>query len=644
MAVALINDSSPPQRDTSVAADADEVLSRILLLHHLVTEPTLVKAKRIAGKLNSSLTLVQTLKKMGVIDEEALLDAIRQHGFCLPFGTLLVELGYIGPKELRQLLLVQAEQEEPQKLGELLVDRQLVSEADTTRLLSAHMGLTAEEPILSECDHKLLIKVPIKTMAQLEFFPIRTEDDRVHVAFTDPINQTARTEAARLFLSEIVPVITSPSTFKRFIVLMQRYKEIGTTRDSKTDIPTGVPAQVYKILQSAIRHRASDIHIEPMENRVRVRFRVDGVLREHAEIGTKDLSAIVSRLKIESGADIGERRRHQDGRIKFVDRNSALETDLRVSFYVTIHGESVVLRILNRSESLPKLPEMGIPPLTLARFEQQALETPSGVIIITGPTGSGKTTTLYSCVNQLNDDNTSIITAEEPVEYTIDGISQCSLNPKIGRTFDESLRHIVRQDPDIIVLGEVRDRHSAECAIQAALTGHKVLTTFHTEDSVGGLLRLINMNIEAFLIASSVTCIVAQRLIRKICPSCSKVVSTDQKTLRVLGWEHDDISDIEFRGGEGCVDCQFTGFKGRIPIFEPLILNKSIRDAILENAPASELRRVSSESAHLVTLLEDGLTKAVLGLTTLGEVRRTLPRVQDPRGLNDLRRLTGIQL
>lgn len=630
--------------DTDVASDADEVLSRILLRHELTTESIINRSKRIAEKMDSSLSLLQTLKKMGAFEEASFLNALRQHAFCLPFGTLLVELGYIKQAELRQILMVQAQEEEPSKLGELLIERQLVSESDTTRLLAAHMGLSHEEPNLSDCEHPLIVMVPIKTMVQLKFFPIRRDSERVHVAFIDPLNQLARTEAARLFSTEIVPVLTSKSTYKRLVGLMQRYKEVGIDRKVKIENPTGAPAQVYRVLHSAIKNRASDIHIEPLESRVRVRFRIDGVLKEFAEISADDFSSIVSRLKIESGADIAERRRHQDGRIRFVDRATAIETDLRVSFYVTIHGESVVLRILNKSETLPKLSEMGIPPLTLTRFEQQALESPSGVIVVTGPTGSGKTTTLYSCINQLNNDTTSIITAEEPVEYTIDGISQCTLNSKIGRTFDESLRHIVRQDPDIIVLGEVRDRHSAECAIQAALTGHKVLTTFHTEDSVGGLLRLINMDIEPFLISSSVTCILAQRLIRKICPDCSEVVATDQKTLSVLGWDHDDISDIEFRRGRGCSTCQFTGFKGRIPVIEPLILNKSIRDAILQNVQASELRRVSTENAFLVTLLEDGLMKAALGMTTLGEVRRTLPRVKKPRGFNDLRRLTGIQI
>ncbi|MBX2879959.1 MAG: Flp pilus assembly complex ATPase component TadA [Granulosicoccus sp.] len=627
-----------------VAKDARSVLTRIFLQHKLISEEDLSRCDRIAGKLGADTTFVQLLKKMNLVEETDVLDAVRHHGFCLPYGTLLVELGYITEIELRQMLMVQHEEEFRQKLGELLIDRQLVKESDANRVLACHMGLNFEEPDLPDCEQRLLHLAPLKTMTKLEFFPVRSDGFKTVVVFTDPLNQIARTEAARVYATEIDPVLTSKSTLKRLTVLLPQYREVNLRVAAKREDGAGAPAQVYWILQSAIKLGASDIHVEPLKDRVRIRNRIDGVLREHSELKKSDYASVVSRLKIEAGTDIGERRRHQDGRIRFVDRTTGQETDLRISFYVTIHGECVVMRILNRSDTLPKLDEMGVPPATLARFEQRALEAPSGVIIVTGPTGSGKTTTLYSCVNHLNDDSTSIITAEEPVEYTIDGISQCSLNNKIGRTFDESLRHIVRQDPDVIVLGEVRDQHSAECAIQAALTGHKVLTTFHTEDAVGGLLRLLNMNLEAFLIASTVTCVVAQRLIRKICKHCCEEIPTDKKTLNILGWTHKDVADLTFHSGKGCPKCQFSGFSGRMAVFEPLILNEAVRDAILTNVTASELRRISIEKAGLVTLLEDGLLKAAAGLTTLAEVRRTLPRVTNPRGITDLKRLSGMNI
>lgn len=264
---------------------------------------------------------------------------------------------------------------------------------------------------------------------------------------------------------------------------------------------------------------------------------------------------------------------------------------------------------------------------------------PSGVILITGPTGSGKTTTVYSCINHINTPETSIITAEEPVEYIIEGIAQCSINPRINLTFEETLRHIVRQDPDVIVIGEIRDNFSAEIAVQAALTGHKVLTTFHTEDSIGGLVRLLNMNIEAFLISSTVVSVMAQRLLRKICPICAVAYKPSPADLQRIGYAPGDITGAAFRKGHGCGQCQYTGYSGRIGIFELLILDEQVRNAIIDQKTSQEIRLISIESTGLVTLLEDGIVKAAAGLTTIDEILRSLPRLQKPRALPELRRL-----
>jgi type IV pilus assembly protein PilB len=263
-------------------------------------------------------------------------------------------------------------------------------------------------------------------------------------------------------------------------------------------------------------------------------------------------------------------------------------------------------------------------------------------MIVTGPTGSGKTSTLYSCVKYLNNINTSIITAEDPVEFVIDGISQCSINPKIGVTFEETLRHIVRQDPDIIVLGEIRDTFSAETAIQAALTGHKVLTTFHTEDSIGGLIRLMNMEIEAFLISSTVVCVVAQRLLRLVCNHCAEPYVPTPLEISRLGYMAPELAGAEFREGKGCKECRFTGFKGRTAIFELLVLNEPVKEAILGNKSSAEIRRLSMETSGLVTLFEDGLVKAARGLISIHEVLRDLPRISKPRPLHELKRILGI--
>ena len=299
------------------------------------------------------------------------------------------------------------------------------------------------------------------------------------------------------------------------------------------------------------------------------------------------------------------------------------------------------MRLLNRQGTLIDIGALGMYPRMQKRFINDALNKPSGVLIITGPTGSGKTTTVYSCINFINNPNVSIITAEEPVEYVVPGISQCSIDPKINLTFDETLRHIVRQDPDIIVIGEIRDTYSAEVAVQAALTGHKVLTTFHTEDSIGGLIRLLNMDIEAFLISSTVVSVVAQRLLRKVCTECSDEYKPSQAELQLLGYTQKDITGAHFRRGRGCPACRYTGYNGRIAVFELLILDEYVRSAILDKRTSYEIRNIGLKSSGLVTLFEEGVVKASQGITCIDEVLRCLPQVQRPRPLPELRHLLG---
>jgi type IV pilus assembly protein PilB len=379
--------------------------------------------------------------------------------------------------------------------------------------------------------------------------------------------------------------------------------------------------------------------MEPMQDRLRVRFRLDGVLVHHKDFPLDLVPGITSRIKVMCGADISERRRHQGGRLLFEHDDRVV--DMRVSTYITIHGEKIVLRLLNRKAELLNLEDLGMFPRMLERFRLDAVDCPSGVVIATGPTGSGKTSTIYSCIHYLNKPHTSIITAEEPVEYVIDGIAQCSINPKINLTFEETLRHIVRQDPDVIVIGEIRDSYSAEIAVQAALTGHKVLTTFHTEDSIGGLIRLLNMDIDAFLISSTVVCILAQRLLRKVCSACAVPYQLIPAEMIRLGVSPDDIKGGEFRRGRGCPECRHTGYRGRVAVFEMLVLNEAVRDGLLEGKTSHQIRQISIDSTGLVTLFEDGFFKASKGITTIAEILRTLPRLHKLRSLAELKRLLG---
>ena len=458
------------------------------------------------------------------------------------------------------------------------------------------------------------------------------------VAFANPLEQRSREAAESLFGSNLKPAIASRKAILSAISAAENSAGNDDLAEADESTVVGI---INRLLDDAMTQGASDIHIEPLKDRLRIRFRNDGIMMPHIELPLDIAPQLSSRIKVMAQADIAEKRRHQDGRILYESRLHGFNLDMRVSFFITIFGEKIVLRLLNKKEAILDINHIGMAPRMLQQFVSEALETPSGVMIITGPTGSGKTSTLYGCISHLNNINTSIITAEDPVEFVIEGVSQCSINQKIGVTFEETLRHIVRQDPDIIVLGEIRDTFSAETAIQAALTGHKVLTTFHTEDSIGGLLRLMNLQIESFLISSTVVCVVAQRLLRLVCNDCAEPYIPTPAEYGRLGYAAKDLASAQFRQGRGCKLCRFTGFRGRTAIFELLVMNEAVKEAIMLSKSSAEIRRLSMETSGLVTLFEDGLVKAANGLVSIHEVLRDLPRIGLPRPLHELRRILG---
>lgn len=549
-------------------------------------------------------------------------------------GTILVELGYIKTVDLQRALNIQADEKNRRKLGEILMEHRLIDELVLIEVLSLQMGFPQVEPEFSEIDPKLFGKAPAKWYENHDVIPIQKEADGILIAFADPLDGKDLEAVKQVFGNKYLPAIARKTAIRRAISRCQSgnlKKEISASDENS------IIRLADEILRAAVERDASDIHVEPLKEQMRVRFRQDGVLIHFQDFPAEIMPAFTNRIKVMCEVDITEKRRHQGGRFQFDYPGGHI--DLRVSFFVTVHGEKIVMRLLNRKGVLLDIEDIGLPKRILTRFKQDALYVPSGVIIITGPTGSGKTTTVYSCINHINDPQTSIITAEEPVEYVIDGIAQCSINPKINLTFEETLRHIVRQDPDVIVIGEIRDQFSAEVSVQAALTGHKVLTTFHTEDSIGGIVRLLNMNIEAFLISSTVVSVMAQRLLRRICPSCITSYKPTPADLQRIGYSPRDIRKAEFRKGTGCAHCQYTGYRGRVGIFELLILDEQVRSSIIEQKTSQDIRKASIESTGLVTLLEDGLVKAAAGHTSIDEVLRSLPRLQKPRSLLELQRL-----
>ncbi|PKD38809.1 secretion system protein E [Methylomonas sp. Kb3] len=609
----------------------------LLVDQGLIDAEKLKYALRVQGKLESPKPILLVLCDLGYVTHNQLVELFRNHPVKVKLGLFLVEFGYITNTDLDLALAEQRQKAGRKRLGEILVERNLISEMKMLEVLADLMGISVIDLSTAVIDQTLMTKPMLKSANKHCFLPIEKQMDGVLVAFGDPLDQNAIEMARHVLGAEIIPAVGRYSQIMRFLLNYER----NTGAEKVAVGEQSAVAVANRIFEDAIRQGASDIHIEPLEHKVRVRQRIDGVMVHYRDFPVEIAQALISRIKVMAGADIAEKRRHQDGRVMFEQASSNRVIDMRASFFSTINGEKIVLRLLNRKTELLDIHEVGMAPLMLERFVQDSLDVPTGVVIITGPTGSGKTTTLYSAVDYLNAPEVSIVTAEDPVEYVIDGVAQCSINPKINLTYEETLRHIVRQDPDIIVLGEIRDKFSADTAIQAALTGHKVLTTFHTEDSIGGLLRLLNMEIEAFLISSTVVSVVAQRLLRRVCRHCAEPFKPDPALLRRLNVTPDDIAGAQFMLGKGCEKCRFTGYSGRVCVFELLSMNELVKDAILQRKTSYEIRRVSLETAGLVTLLEDGLVKAAAGATSLQEVIRNLPRFGKPRPLYELRRLLG---
>ena len=628
----MSGESSPA---APIPAPPSDVVA-LLVKEQLLTEAQVRHAERVRSRLETPRSLLTVLQDLQLVSPDQIRRAVRANPQSMRLGDLLIDLGHLRESELRAALAAQQASGGKKRLGDILVESRVMSEHKLTEVLADLFGLPLLEPHAGEIDRGLLVRMNLRRAQECVFIPVSQAAGRVTVAFADPLDAAHKMAAEQMFGGNVVSAIARRSLILEGLAAFER----GLRSHGAPSEHTAMQVVVDLILE-ALETGTSDIHIEPLQAGLRVRFRLDGVMVEHRNIDRELGAAVVSRIKVLAGADIAERRRHQDGRIKFEDPQSGATADIRASFYVTIHGEKVVLRLLNRKTELISMKDIGMGPRMLERFIADALEVPTGVVIITGPTGSGKTTTLYSAVDHLNTPDTSIVTAEDPVEYVVDGIAQCSINAKINRTFEETLRHIVRQDPDIIVLGEIRDRFSADTAIQAALTGHKVLTTFHTEDAIGGLLRLLNMNIEAFLISSTVVSVVAQRLLRRVCSQCARPYTPTATEIRRLGVAPQDLHGATFMAGEGCAACRFTGYRGRICVFELLVLNELVKDAILNRRTSYEIRRISVETSGLVALVEDGLYKASYGFTSIQEVLRHLPRVVKPRPVEEIRRLLG---
>lgn len=604
----------------------------ILIGDGVLTAGQVKKSVRVQKKLGASKLLSTIFVELGMLTEDEHRRLVCKHGRSFRLGELFCELGYITLAQLLQAELV-LKQSPGKRIGAIFRELGMIDDRQLAQALSEQLGIPLIHIDLDTADRELLRQFPVKFMRMHLAVPYEASATRVSIATANPLDNPAIEEMERRLRKKAVVVIAAEGALLSMLGKLEMAGGKGAEQHDQ------VAEVVDSILLAAIRQRASDIHIEPMELHTRIRLRLDGVLIHKMDLPPELAQRVIARLKVLASMDISDSRRHQDGR--FSREVAHVSADYRVSTYVTIYGENMVMRVLHSSGGLKNIEQISMSRGLLDRFKHEALDVPTGVILITGPTGSGKTTTLYAAIDYLNRPTTKIITVEDPVEYVVPGIIQCSVDETAGRSFDDSLRAVVRQDPDVIVMGEVRDRKSAQVAVQAALTGHKVLTTFHTEDSIGGLLRLIDMGIETFLISSTVVSILAQRLIRTICPDCRQAYMPNKRIANMIGIDDGTLRSHTFYRGTGCGTCYGTGYHGRTALHELLVLNEDVREAILERRSSQDVRKISCESTKLLSLMEDGLYKVLLGFTTAEEVYRIVPRAISHRSVAEIYELMG---
>jgi len=538
-------------------------------------------------------------------------------------GQMLVQAGKIDENQLKKALDIQKDKDV--YIGVIFRELGYLDEKELNKYISQQMQIPSIPLGHYNIDKNSLNLIPERTVRSYKMLPLFQLNNTLNIAVIDPLDTDPINAARKATGLKIEPVIVTETELENAIDL---YYGISGFVDVKkgeeaTDITdlfdeTRIVELVDSIVNQSQRYQCSDIHIEPREDDIRVRFRIDGKLQDFQALPKEIHTALISRLKIMSNMDIAETRKPQDGRILFNSPRGRL--DLRISTYPTLYGEKSVLRLLNISEALHSLTDLGFEKSIEDKFNN-ILIGGEGIILVSGPTGSGKTTTLYSTLNKLEKPDVNIVTVEDPVEYDLSNINQAQINTKSGVTFASALRAILRQDPDIIMVGEVRDEETVELAIRAALTGHLVFSTIHTNDAASGFTRLLNWGVEPFLIASTVKGILAQRLVRRICQECREPSIPSKKELQLAGLNPSE--PIEAFTGKGCLACRNTGYKGRIGIYELLVLDNDISELILSGSPGYKIREMARNNG-MITLLEDGVIKIKRGDTSLSEVYETL--------------------
>jgi type IV pilus assembly protein PilB len=549
-------------------------------------------------------------------------------------GQILIELGYITPEQLDVAL--EEHKRTPKSLGRVLIDLGMIKEADLVRALAEQVGLEFVDLTEFPVDATSTVLLPEALARRYRALPIGERDGKLLVAMSDPANVYALDDIRTITGRDVQPVVATANDVERAI---QKYagmdsqvealasvvaaSEEGEEADLEAALEDApIVKLVNAIMTQAVGDRASDVHLEPQEKNVRIRFRVDGVLHEPMPAAPKNIQGgLISRLKVMADLNIAEKRVPQDGRISM--KVGGKQLDLRVATLPTVHGEKVVIRVLDKSNALLRLEDLGFLETSYERFAE-SFRKPYGALLVTGPTGSGKSTTMYSTLNILNEEDKNIITVEDPVEYRLPGVNQVQVNPKAGLTFASALRSILRADPDIVLIGEIRDKETATIAIEAALTGHLVLSSLHTNDAPSAITRLVEMDVETFLVASAIDAVVAQRLARKLCERCKAAYKPDPAELGAAGypeWMWDQVEELWRH--TGCPACSNTGFRGRIGLYEVMQMSEEIERLTVERSSADAIKAVAVQQG-MITLRDDGLQKALMGITSLDEVARVV--------------------
>ncbi|GAA0511070.1 ATPase, T2SS/T4P/T4SS family [Deinococcus depolymerans] len=583
--------------------------------------------------------LGEQMVQQGTLSRAQLREALQvqaREGRVKPLGEVIVELGFAGAEEIDNAL--QKQNSGGGRLEDTLVQSGKLSPEMLARSLAAQLGYEFLDPVQNPPDSKVALLIPESTARRYGVVPVRLQGEALVIAMKDPRNVFALDDLKLITGREVIPAVMAEKDIVRLIeryfgskdmadlnqrlVQESKQRDKDTKRQEDTDVSAGlddnaVVRVVDNIIREAALQEASDIHIEPTETALKVRYRVDGILREQNELPKGSSQSILARIKIMGHLDISERRVPQDGRIRF--KKGSIDLDLRLSTLPTVYGEKAVMRLLQKASNIPEVEQLGFSEHNYQRY-LDTIHKPNGIFLVTGPTGSGKSFTSFSTLKRIAVPEKNTTTIEDPVEYEIPGIIQSQVNNTAGMTFARALRAFLRQDPDIIFVGEIRDTETAKIAVEAALTGHLVLATLHTNDAPGAIVRLEEMGVEHFNIGAAVVGVVAQRLVRKVCPDCKAPTNADPDVLRRLGITERDLRGAQLMRGAGCNRCGGTGYKGRMGIHELMVIDEPLRVAIGSGKNATEIAEVAMTQSGMKTLRQDGIEKALAGITTLEEV------------------------